>query len=151
MTEPKQDDEIAKRLAEVRAKRSELANKAAAREAARSAADQLEQEELALKNAQAIEDAETTHGTVGKKIAVIDTDLGVIIVKRTNPVLFKRFQDKASIKTDDCDKLARPCLVYPDASTFDRIIEELPATLTRVANAIAALAGTRVEDVTGKS
>lgn len=138
------------RLTEIRAARAALAAEKSKRDADRSVADQLAAEELALKDEQAIACAESEQGPVGKKIATIATDMGVIILKRSHPLLFKKFQDTGSLRHADLDKLVRPCVVYPDASKFDGIIDELPATMLRCANAVSMLAGVRVEEVSGK-
>lgn len=145
------EEAIKARLEAVRARRAELEQAAAGRAAERSLAEQLEREERELKDREALDAAEAEHGALGRRIAAVHTDLGVVIVKRSNAVLFKRFQDKGSVKSEDLDKLVRPCLVYPDGGAFDRILDELPATLLRVANAVSELAGARAEEVAGKS
>jgi hypothetical protein len=143
-------DETTARIEELRAKRAALAEARRQREIARAPAEQLALEEQGLADDQAIEAAEIEHGPVGKQIMVINTDLGAIIVKRSHPNMFKRFQDKGSTRTEDLDKLVRHCLVYPQPAEFDRILKELPASLLRCADAVSFLAGVRMEDVTGK-
>jgi hypothetical protein len=143
--------DLAERLAKVRAERAALAAAKAKADADRALEVELEAEELALKDDQAIAHAEAEHGPVGKKIATVHTDLGVIIVKRPNMTLFRRFQDTGSMKHADLDKLVRPCRVYPDEAAFDRILDELPATVARVASAVCELAGVRQQDTGGKS
>jgi hypothetical protein len=138
------------RLEELRAKRAALAEARRARELQRTADEQLADEEQAFIDDQAVDAAELEHGPVGKKIAVVKTDMGAIILKRAHPAMFKRFQDKGSLKSDDLDKLVRHCLVHPAAAMFDRIMDELPATLLRCADAVSFLAGVRAEDVAGK-
>lgn len=143
--------DVAERLAKVRAERAALAAAKAKADAERALEAELEAEERAFNDEQAIAAAEAEHGPVGKKIAVVHTDLGAIIVKRSNPVLFRRFQDAGATKIKDLDTLVRPCRVYPDEAAFDRIMDELPATLARVASAVCELAGVRSQDVGGKS
>jgi hypothetical protein len=142
--------ELEQKLSELRAKRAALAEERAKQEAERALVEQIEAEERALRDDEAIAAAEAEHGPVGKRIAVVHTDLGVIIVKRPNPLIFRRFQDKGTTKTEDFDQLVRPCLVYPSKTEFDRILEELPATLIRAANAVCALAGVRHDEISGK-
>lgn len=137
-------------LAELRAKRAALAAAKEKRDEARSAAELLVAEKQALRDDEAIEQFEAEIGAVDKKIAVIHTDLGAVILKRAHPAMFKRFQDRGDFKTEAVDKLVRPCLLYPTPAEFDRILDELPATLVRLGNAVSALAGQRSEDVTGK-
>jgi hypothetical protein len=135
-------------LAELRKQRAALATARAKREAERGAADELEAERRALADEQAIESAEVEHS--GKKLAYVHTDMGVIILKRSNALLFKRFQDQGKFKSKDVEILVRPCLVYPSADAFDRIVDELPAVLIECGNAVARLAGQRTEDLQGK-
>ncbi len=138
-----------KTLTEVRAELAELRAKSEAR-AEGTEAEQLEALNRDLADARAIDKAETELGPVGKRILAVPTDLGVVIVKRPAAPTFKRFQDEGKTTTESLEKLVRGSLVYPDAATFDRIIEELPATLARVANAVCSLAGVRAEEVAGK-
>lgn len=143
--------ELEDRLAKARAARAASEAKLAAVVERDELARRVEAEERAGRDADAIAAAIGDHGPLGTKIAAVETDLGVIIVKRSNPVLFKRFQDHGSTKTAELDKLVRPCLVYPTPDAFDRIVEELPATLSRVASAVCELAGIRSQEVQGKS
>jgi type II secretory pathway component PulM len=144
-------EDATKKLEAVRAQRAELESKRNERAAARSVAEQLELEERKLRDLQAITKAEDEHGTLGLKIAAVETPLGVVIVKRPNHVLFKRFQDSGATSTDDVDRIVRPHVVHPSLSEFDRILEELPATLMRCGDAVVRLAGFRAEEVQKKS
>lgn len=144
-----QKSEVEARLDAVRAKRAAIEAAKASR-AEEDLLAQVESEELDLKNAEAIAAAEAEHGPVGKKIAVVETDLGVVILKRAHALVFRRFQDEAKFTHAQIDKLIRPCVVYPRGDALDRILDELPATALRLANAIARLAGQRAEDVAGK-
>ena len=110
---------------------------------------EVEKAEREALDAEAIAKAKAEHGD--NKIATIDTDLGVVIVKRPNPVLYKRFRDKESAKTSDLEQLVRPCLVHPDLSRWDAMLEEQPATLDRVADRVVFLAGFRGKELSGKS
>lgn len=147
---PAIEDPADAELKELRAQRSAIAAARRAREAARSTSEQIAAERLALADDQAIELAEAEHGPVGRRIALVRTDLGVIVLRRAHPHIFKRYSDKGSIKSDDLDRLVRPSLVYPEVGKFDTILEELPATLMRCADAIAVLAGVRTEELQGK-
>ena len=104
--------------------------------------------ERAASDERALYEAEAEHGA--RKIGTVATDLGLIIVKRANPILFKRFQDSESVKTEDLEKLVRPCVVHPTMREYDAIIEELPAALVRVADRVMYLAGVRAKDTGGK-
>jgi hypothetical protein len=145
---------------EARAKLADLAAKKASRDAEAEAKRELESVMRELADAQAICDAEEKHGQCleygaavadGRKIAVVRTDLGSVIVKRPNHLIFKRFQDSGEANAQEFDRLVRPCLVHPDGATFDRYIEDQPAILARVAGAVATLAGVRMKELAGKS
>lgn len=110
----------------------------------------VEAKERAIKDAPEIERAEAEHGPIGEKIAVIETDMGAIVIKRPEPAVFKRFQDKGATKTDDLLALVKPCLVYPDAKRLGTILDALPATLSRLADEAVTLAGLRAKEVSGK-
>jgi hypothetical protein len=146
--------ELKQRLEVAKLERARLAAEREAREEARALAEQLEAEELAVRNAQAIEKAESEHGPLGKKIAAMHTTSGIVILKRPNHVIFKRFQERSmsdkGLKIDECEALVRPSLVHPDKATFERYAEEEPAIILRAANVCAALAGSRAEEVSGK-
>jgi hypothetical protein len=138
-------------LAKVRAERAALSEARAQREEARSIAEQLENETRALRDEQAIAKAEEEIGPQGKRIMCIQTDMGVVIVKKPHAVSFRKFQDKGETDHEDLLKLVSPCLVYPSKEQFAVLLDDLPATLQRCANAVATLAGVRVKEVTGKS
>lgn len=137
-------------LKALRAERAAIAAARRAREAERSTGEQIVAERLALADDQAIDKAEAEHGPIGKRIALVRTDLGTVILKRAHPHIFKRYSDKGSIKSTDLEALVRPSLVYPEVGKFDAILEDLPATLMRCADAIAVLAGVRTEELQGK-
>ena len=139
------------RLAKAKADLDALAKKRAEREAAQAATDRVEAVERELADAIAIDAAVAEHGPLGKMIAAIDTDLGVVIVKRPHAATFRKFQDTGSMKSADLEKLVRPCLVHPDGEKFGALLEQLPATLLRVANVVTELAGMRSAEVSGKS
>lgn len=141
--------------------RARLAAAKAAREAAEAEmreADEAEADaaavaaaELAAADARARADARKKLGARGKKWLDVDTDLGVVIVKPAHPAAFKAFQELEHFTLEDCEKLTLPCLFYPSRETFDRMLNDQPAILGRVTNAVAKLAGARKEDQRGKS
>jgi inosine/xanthosine triphosphate pyrophosphatase family protein len=137
-------------LAKVRAERAAIAARRAQKAEEQSVLEELEKERLAFAAEQALEAAEKEHGPVGKNILAVHTSLGVVIVKRAPAPLFKRFQDQGTMKTQDLEKLVRPCVVFPDAASLDKILDMLPATLLRCANAVSVLAGVSTEEVSGK-
>lgn len=140
---------LEERLAEARERKRAAAEKRNAAEAKRATIREVEEAERDARDEEAIAEAEDAHGA--EKIAVVRTSIGCVIVKRPNPLIYKRFRDKGEAKTADLDKLVRNALVYPDASKFDSMLEELPATLDHAANKVVELAGFRAKEVSGKS
>jgi hypothetical protein len=151
---PPEVDPDAERLKEIKRQRDELRERRFARNEEQSKREALETAERGLRDEQAIERAEAEHGAVGKKIAVIETDMGAIIVKRANHVIFRKFQengrDENGVNFDEAEKLVKHALVYPTRAEFDRIAEDLPATIMRCADAVAILAGIRVKERVAK-
>jgi len=74
-----------------------------------------------------------------------------VILRRPSSIHYKRFRDKGKANTIAFEKLVRPCVVHPDATAFDRILDEEPGTLDRCASAVVELAGFRDEERTEKS
>ncbi len=111
------------------------------------------QSEVAIKKA--IRKAEVEHGRVGKKIAVVRYDGGVVILGRANPLKFKRFTDQLgddNVKDSDAiEALVRPCVLHPPMTEFEQVIEQFPAVLGRCANEITVLAGMVRKELSGKS
>lgn len=146
--------ELEQRLAAARAERARIQAERDRREQERALADELEREERALADEQAIADAEAEHGPLGKRIEAVHTGQGVVIVRRPNPASFRRWQDRnvssKDITMDDAEQLVRPALVRPDKATFDRWVQEEPGILPRCAAACSRLAGARLEEMAGK-
>ncbi len=136
------------RLATARARRN--AAESRRNTSAESAAKllEVETEERNANDEEAIAEAEEKHGQ--QRIAVVRTDVGCVIVKRPNPLIYKRFRDKGDAKTVDLEKLVRACLVYPTGDGLDQVLDEVPAALDRAANAVVELAGFRAKEVSEK-
>lgn len=134
-------------IAALRAKRAEIASRRQQREDKSALAEQLEQERSELELEEAVDRFEQEFGPVGRKIAVVKTQLGAIILRQSSELKFKRFQDKGTMQRDDVEALVRPCVLYPDMSRFNEIMHDLPATWFRCANQIAVLAGVRIEEL----
>lgn len=131
------------RLREVESRREARASESAA-------ALELKAAELALADAEARDAMEAEHGPLGQKIADYETPMGVIIVKRPDSLIFKRFVDGGKSGQDAALQLVRPCVVHPSKQTFDVITDELPGVVGPLANLVATLAGVRVRETEGK-
>jgi hypothetical protein len=152
--EARERAELEQRIAATRAERARVQAEREQRDKARELHDELEREERALKDEQAIADAELEHGPLGKRIEAVRTGQGVVIVRRPNPASFRRWQDRnvssKDITMDDAEQLVRPALVHPDKVTFDAWVKEEPGILPRCAAACSRLAGARLEELAGK-
>lgn len=141
--------QLQERLAKAKAARLEVERRredAAELEALKA---EVEREERGVVDRQAYERLEQEYGA--KKIAIVDTDQGWVILKRPTNMLYKRFRDQgAEAKTADLERLVNPCVVHPDRAKFDAMVEETPALLDRAANAVVTLAGFRAKEVSKK-
>lgn len=151
LPKPADDATMQAELDKLRAQREALAAARQARADQNTLAAKLAAEQRALRDEQAIDAAEQEHGEIGRKIQVVKSELGVVIVKRAHPAAFKRFLDRGEHKTKDLEALARLCLVYPSLSEWEAMCDELPILINRSADAVAYLAGVRTEDLSGKS
>jgi len=133
-------------LAELRIKRAEVEARRQRAADAREGSDALIRERRALADAEATERFETEVGPDGEKIRVVKTALGSIILRRAHSVAYKRFMDLKTTRVEDCEKLVRPCVLYPDGAELDRMTEALPGTWLRLTGAITLLAGYRAEE-----
>lgn len=136
----------------IRAKREQLA--AFRAERAVETAPEREARELAriereLRDEQQIAAAQKRLGA--DKVEMVYTDLGVVIVQASNPLVFSAYLDKGDSSSHEQMRLCLPCLVNLKASEFERICEALPLTLLRTTDALYLLAGAKQRDVAGKS
>jgi len=112
---------------------------------------QLSAAEIELNDLAVIEKANCELGDEGKEFNFIRTDLGVIIFKRPHSATFKKFQDKGDrVKTEDIELLVKPCVWYPDKSTFDSYLERWPALLGSCTEKVGFLGGVRFKEEEGK-
>jgi hypothetical protein len=143
-------DEAATRLAALKAERARILEAREQREAETATARELEEVTQQLADEKAIDAAIEAHGPLDKKIATVQTTAGLVIVKKPNHVLFKRFQDSGESSTDEFTKLVRPCVVYPDKPRFDAMLDDSPGILGPCAKAVCLLAGVKLKEVSAK-
>jgi hypothetical protein len=96
----------------------------------------------------AIESARSEYGEDG--IAIFETHLGIVIVRRPKHHIYRRFLDAKSINTNATEQLVSACRVYPDRPTFDRVLEEAPHTLMLFADRIVDLCKRNAKEATKK-
>lgn len=111
---------------------------------------ELERETRALEDAKALSAAIDQHGPLDRELATVDTDFGMVIVKRVSAMRFKKFMDQKEYKSDHLEVFVRPTIVHPNKALFDEWCEVQPAILIRCSDAIARLAGIRKSEVEKK-
>lgn len=146
-----EDTELAAAASELKA----LEDARARRAAAAAHTDDLATVKRAIERERTIAALEEKHGVgcVGTKVAVIDTRLGCVAVKRPTGPAYKAFQE-AVARDGYMDKhvqtLVRPCVAHPDLEAFDRITSELPGVPGILAGLIVDLAKGHAREVSGK-
>jgi hypothetical protein len=139
------------RKAEIKAKLKRLDEERKTRLEAEAEERELAKLEQTLADNTAIADAEVKIGEQGVHIACIATPDGrIVILKRAPYALFREFQEKKDPKTSELEELAEACRHYPDADTFDKIVEEYPGFLSGMTKAILKLSGALQEDAAKK-
>lgn len=148
--------EFTRRIEAARAKKAEISAKRDARLAVLKVQDEAFREEREAKELEILDALESEHGQNRKDIYRQQTAEGMVVVKKPNHVLFRKFRAEcsksgSSMPSDEnMMKLVRPHLLYPDRETFDRWIESSPHALVEACNAVAFLAGVRKEEVEGE-
>jgi hypothetical protein len=141
------------KLAAVRAKREALA-KARETRAEPTVDEQLEDESRALADDEAIERLEGEHGPVGKKLTVVRTRLGAVVLKKpTNAAWRKHLDEQLKLghaDTTATEKLVRQCRVYPDVAAFEEILDEYPGSAQAFYGAAALLAKGGADETSSK-
>lgn len=160
MSEPEmseEEQELRARLEVAREKRTVLERGRESRLELSRLRDQVEAEERRARLEEALVAAEEKHGELGKHVRIVHATYsdghvrGSVIVKRPNALIWKRFRDASGkAKDSDYEKLWRGSLVWPDASAVEALIEELPHTQIKLADACAVLAGAGADEIAGK-
>ncbi|MBZ0121888.1 MAG: hypothetical protein K8H88_33150 [Sandaracinaceae bacterium] len=81
---------------------------------------------------------------------------GVVLLKGPHPLKWRAFENqlpeaKGTKKDELRLKLLSECLAWPDMATVEGHMQKQPFNLQRFTDAIAELAGAKVEEVKGKS
>jgi hypothetical protein len=134
-------------LAQVRARRAELKAEAEA-VATLTPAEELERERRALAAEEVLLAAQRQHGA--KRVALVETDEGPIVLRSPHVAAYRKFQDSDTIDTDKTLELVRGCVLHPSKAEVGRMLEVQPGALTLVANKVVELAGHRKADLKGK-
>lgn len=137
-------------LAELEAKRAEMAAARAARDAEAEVREQIEATKREIADAEIIERFEDELGPRGQRWATVSTRHGVVVVKRPHPATFKAFRDAGKYKSKAVEDLVRPCVAHPDPSGLTSLLNDYPAVLDKLADAVFELAEGRARDISGK-
>lgn len=148
-TVEKKDSEVAELEARLKAAVGSKARFDEARQTA-ELRRRVEEAERVAADLEVLEGLIAKHGEIGDRLAVLHTSAGMVVVKRPNPLHYRRFQDQKDQQTEHVATLVRTCLVHPSATGFETICNELPATLLQVADLVASLAGVGKGRVEGK-
>jgi hypothetical protein len=144
-------DNLDARLKAAKTKKAEIEARRAAKAAEVASLAEVEAAEREAREAEIIESAESEIGPIGEKIAVVRSQLGMIIVRRCHKNVFQRFTDAASFKTKDYLQLVSGSVVHPDKATFDAMLEEAPGILVACADAVLRLADAAAQVQSEKS
>lgn len=104
--------------------------------------------EMQAKDAEAIRAAKAEHPDL--ELKVVRTPAGCVVLKRPHAAVYKRFRDRGEYKTKALEDLVRKSLVHPSAAGLDAILEEAPATLDAMADAVIQLCGLREKEAAEK-
>lgn len=142
-------EQLEARIKKAREERAELDRARAERDELESLRRQAVREENASRDASAIAKAEEDHGS--EKIAILETELGSIVVKRPHHLHHRTLANKSgALTTDDLLKYIKPCVVYPDARTLEAWLEELPGVLIPLSDLAFELARGGAREVAKK-
>jgi DNA gyrase/topoisomerase IV subunit A len=126
-------------LAKLKALTSQVEASRAAQDEEKALDAEIAQAARQLADTKALAEAERT---LGKKcIGTYPTERGLVIVKRPNHLIYRRFADAGNMDTATCEELIRPCLVHPSREMFEAYAEELPGIIVPITQLLNTLAG----------
>jgi len=141
---------LLERLRTARAKAAEHEEQLAAREELRQLEEQAVAAENRARDLPHIQAAEDEHG----KIAVVNTRLGAIVVRKPHHLAYQQFTRRAadSKPLDDAAmwRLVKACVVYPTVQRAEEIVEEYAGVTARLAEEVVRLAKGEVDETEGK-
>jgi hypothetical protein len=141
-------DDLKAKLAAVRAQRAAL--KAPEASEAEVLAEELAKEEQALADETALAALKAQYGA--RRLAVVETEFGSVVLLRSDSLKFKRFSEKIveHFSHEEVEKLVRPCVKHPSLAKFDEWTDEQAGIWGRCAEAIQYLADTKAKTVAKK-
>jgi hypothetical protein len=144
--------QLKKKLADVHARAQAREESVAEKQRIAELRSQLEHEERELENLCKLDELIEKYGALDKSIRVVRTaSEALVVVKRPNHVVYKKFISDQDRKYESMDKLVSQCVVHPDAAGFKSLLEGTePSLLVRCCNEILWLAGHRASELEGK-
>lgn len=142
-------------MSDIKSRKAELQAKVDARrklEAEREEAAELAELEREAAAADLLDELEPEHGKLGEHLAQLNTDAGLMFVKRPHHLHYRKWVD-GGMKQDTKSllELLKPNVVYPkDWAAVETMLEAVPGLTLIAANACVKLANHRVIDVQGK-
>lgn len=144
--------DVNEKIAAAKERLAAAAARRAAREASEAAAVELAKLEREADETEQLEELEAKHGKLDEKIAKVDTNSGMIVVKRPAKLVFDKWQRKGEDRSKkDDDDLFTHCLLHPSRAEAERYFEAEPFAFTRCLNRVAVLAGVRMAELSGKA
>lgn len=108
----------------------------------------VEAEEMKAEGMSAVADAVAKNGK--KKVGVVRTYMGWIVLVRPNHIRWRKFQDDEIFTTESIGAMVHRCAVYPSAARREEIFEEIPQVVIQCGSVITELAAGRAQDLSGK-
>ena len=143
-------EEMRRRIREADAKIDKLLKELEPSREERDLEEKMRCRENAARDLPHIRDAEEKHG----EIKVVPTSMGAIVLKKPNHLVYQKFSRaiNSGKKLDDdvVWRLVKPCIVYPDISRVEEIVEEYPATTARLGEKTYELAKGKYTEIEGK-
>jgi len=148
--EPSQIEELERRIRDAREKSSEYEEKLSERERIKELEKRAQFEENKARDLPYIQAVEDEYG----EIRVHNTPLGAVVVRKPHHLVFQKFSRNAAsskgMKDQDIWALVRSCVVYPDITKVEDIVEEYPGVTAILATKIIELGNGEAENFEGK-
>lgn len=142
-----QTPDPAARLAEIRAKRAQLADATEAR-LTPGIEEEIAIEERRLKEDEEFEKFQVEFGV--RNVRLLRFDSGAVIIRKPHIAAYRKFSDSENVNNEAAEAYVKSCLLYPSKPEFDRIMRDFPGLLPKCAKHASELAGFRAADIQGK-
>lgn len=110
--------------------------------------EQVERARIEAKGEEELAKAVAKHGR--KRVGVVRSYTGFVVLKRPNHIKWRQFQDNAEVTMETIESLVRDCVTYPNAARLDSMFEEIPDLVQKCGHVVVELAKGTVQDLSGK-